>query len=432
MFCVVGKREAELTSLIHEFGYILHADAPNAKKSSIRQTNMCFQNGKLLVDLRVSLRNSAGRLVSMDNHPIDIEIKQVQGCLLEGDDVPTPSYTVAINEDLTYRLTVSLPNYAKYTVSAKLFSDHIRRSPFPLTIDLGPGNLLFGVGVGMIVNASSVWKPQCSFEQLRSMNMTTMWASAINKEDTVEFVEILFAEPNSTIESIKLISHGSLKLYRLLVRRSFCASTAPPALPPPPPQPVEPSPSINSLQTEPPSQKASPAPDGKAVSPSKDAPGRAQSSKGQSHADKKDEKGGIAKDNYNLVGNDVSEPLLTPLGPSFTTEALTGLKFQTSDSSAGTLLNNGLVNSLVTGTVGGASQADSRYPESSDWVPLKATRELTPLPAPGDSELMWTVVLEEDERIALGPVDALRFEGVNPNAHVNLYGLNVFGHSFYA
>jgi len=62
----------------------------------------------------------------------------------------------------------------------------------------------------------------------------------------------------------------------------------------------------------------------------------------------------------------------------------------------------------------------------SIWVPLKVTQGLTPIPATGG--MYWKLVIDDEERISLGSIDAVRLEAINPNGYVNIYGLNIFGY----
>ena len=69
-----------------------------------------------------------------------------------------------------------------------------------------------------------------------------------------------------------------------------------------------------------------------------------------------------------------------------------------------------------------------RSPPFDEWVPLRATAEMTAVE--GEEDCQWRVQIDDDERISLGLVSAVRLDATNPNGYVNIYGLNVYGYKF--
>mmetsp|Transcript_28429 Transcript_28429/g.28739 ORF Transcript_28429/g.28739 Transcript_28429/m.28739 type:complete len:571 (+) Transcript_28429:117-1829(+) len=295
----------EALILISAIGQLRDEDTPDSQQCSLEQVSSSFEDGELHVELLLTLRNTHGHAITRGNPSVIYDVILDLGRGVSDDVVVAPETSVVKNENGTMSLFAVMDTFADFSAHVSIFGEHVKGSPLPLDLTLSEPQLVWGPGQGLVIGVSSILKAEYSFENLRTVDMKTVWASALSNSGRTEFVELDLAGARCVLSHVELIAHGSCKAYRLSVRRSGIPKEALPA--------------------------------------SQGSPG------------------------------------VTPPAP----------------------------------------------PNLTDWVPLRATPDLTPLPH-GDADHRWKIVLDDEERIFLGPVEAIRLDAVNPNGYVNFYGINVY------
>eukprot|EP01041_Mallomonas_annulata_P000286 gene286-514_t len=310
----------EALILISAIGQLRDEDTPDSQQSTLEQISSSFINGEFHIELLLSLRNQNNNLILRGNPSVIYDIIMDLGRGVPNDLVIAPETSLIKNDDGTMSLYAVIDTFADFSAHVSIFGEHVHGSPMPLELKLDDPELVWGVNQGIVMGVSSCLKSEYSFENLRSMNMKTMWASALSNQGRTEFVEFGLSGSRCVLSHIELIAHGSCKAYRISVRRAKMPST---------------------------------------------------------------EMHNIDSKNMNSNSNNNHHHHSSSC----------------SNNAESTLL--------------------------SEWIPLRATPELRPLPT-GDSDHRWKITLDDEERIILGPIEAVRLDAVNPNGYVNFYGINVF------
>ena len=181
----------KLRELISQIGILKggpNAADPSKCLLSWQGSNFCPGGWRNAVALQ--LMNGEGVRIRHGNHPVVVEVSRTAEQSKMHRTVPSSS---AYLGEGSYEISFSVLNPGTFSVSARVFGEHVGNSPLSVQVSAGPVELLWGLNRGTVLGCSSTYEsnPNYGPENLRSMDTSSSWMASSSGEEYVELGTVM-------------------------------------------------------------------------------------------------------------------------------------------------------------------------------------------------------------------------------------------------